>query len=65
MREYGIEGARFQMMVYAPSESGLSDTKIPEDKLQSGRTPSLPLCALPPSNAPEDLTWRTPYEWDA
>lgn len=37
--EEGFEGARFQMIVYAPSESGLSDTKIPEDKLQSGRTP--------------------------
>ena len=40
--EEGFEGARFQMIVYAPSESGLSDTKIPEDKLQSGRTPLWP-----------------------
>lgn len=63
--EDGIEGARFQMIVYAPSESGLSDTKIPDLILQSGRTPLLPSYALLLFNAPEELTLRTLYELDA
>ena len=63
--EEGFEGARFQMIVYAPSESGLSDTKIADDKLQSGRTPPSPLSALFQPSAPEEATRRTLHELDA
>ena len=61
----GAEGARFQMIVYAPSESGLSDTKMSDLILQSGRTPQSPWYAPWLFHAPEEVTLRTSHELDA
>jgi hypothetical protein len=53
-------------MANAPSPSGVEDTKISDDKLQSGRTPWLPWNArLLTANTPEELTSRTLRESDA
>ena len=35
-----ISGALFQIIVYAPSSSAVSDTKREEDTTQAGRTPT-------------------------
>ena len=41
----GVVGAWFHTIVYAPSLSGLSDTKMEDDRFKAGRTPPVPLYA--------------------